>query len=178
MLLLERSDFGLNELLGGTRGGSSAGHEKRRGLSIKEFPRIGPVEAPDGHRPHKLRFKVSQVHAVPGSKHSINRFPVGDAPAGVAPEISKAAVTPHVALRVLRMAFDGHGPELVVRPYASRAAAQRAVATRRRFRCRRQSDTNRPTVAGSVQRRRRLFVVHGVRYSCCAALTPELSRNA
>jgi hypothetical protein len=65
------------------------------------------------------------------------RLPVSDGPAGLAPNILQGPITPNVAFRVLGVALDEDRAKFVVSPYPSRAPAQRAVATRRRFgRCR------------------------------------------
>lgn len=90
----------------------------------------------------------------------LDGLPMGGNAAGLAPEVPEAAITPDVALRVLRMALDRDATEFVISPDASRAPAQGAVATRSGFGRGRKAKSDRPTVARTTQRNG-LFFIHG-----------------
>src|SRR6185437_5748100 len=87
--------------------------------SIQEFPGICSIEAPDDHRGQKLGLEVPQVHAVASARQGFNGFPVGDDPAGLAPEGSQGSVAPDVAFRVFRMALYRDRAKFVISPYAA-----------------------------------------------------------
>ena len=107
--------------------------------SIQEFPCICPIEPPDDDRLQEPWCEIPQVHSMTSAGRRFEGFPVGEDAAGLATNVRKGPITPDVAFRVLGMAFEEDRAKFVVRPYGSRAPAQRAVATRRRFGRRRQS---------------------------------------
>ena len=120
--------------------------------SIQEFPCICPIEPPDDDRLQNCGFKVPQVYSVTSTGRGFERLPVGNDAAGLAPDVLQRAITPDIAFRVLRVPLDGDRAKLVVRPYATRAPAQRAVTARRRFGRRRECKADRAAVAGTLQR--------------------------
>src|SRR5262249_13886423 len=70
--------------------------------------------------------------------------------------------------RVLGMTFDGHRSELVVGPDASRATAERAIATRGLAWRKGKSEAHGSAMAGAVKRWGCLFVTHGSHSSVAA----------
>lgn len=110
------------EWLAGTRG-LRALDGRSSARSIKEFPGIRAIKVPDDDRLQERGFKVSQVHSMPSAGLGLDRLPMGDDAAGLAPKILQGAITPHVALGVPGMALDGNGAKRVVGPDGSGAPA-------------------------------------------------------
>jgi hypothetical protein len=98
--------------------------------SVKEFPRIGAIEAPDDYRLQERWFEIAQVYSMASAGLGFERLPMGQDAANLAAHVPQRSIAPDVAFRVLWMALDRHRPKLVVGPYSSGAPAQRAVATR------------------------------------------------
>lgn len=126
---------------------SLAPNERSSKRSIQEFPCIRPIELPDDDRLQELGFKIPQVHSMTSAGCGLNRLPVGDDPAGLAPKVLQGAIAPDVAFGVLGVALDENRTKFVVGPYTSRAPAQRAVATRRCVGRRRKGKTDRSAMA-------------------------------
>jgi hypothetical protein len=80
---------------------------KRRQCSIQEFPGVRPIEAPDDNRLKQRGFKIPQVYAVASAGRGLDRLPVGDDTAGLAPHIPQTSIAPDIAFRVLGVALDG-----------------------------------------------------------------------
>ena len=144
-------------------------------MSIQECPCIRPIEPPDDDRLQERGLEVAQVHSMASAGRRFKRLPVGDDPAGPAPNVLQGPITPDVAFRVLGVALDDDRAECVVGPDTSRAAAQRAVAARRRFGRRRKSEADRSAVARTLERKWRLFLIHGNGRWLLCRLTPELA---
>ena len=92
-------------------------------FSIQELPRVCAIEAPDPDRRQELSLKVPQVHPVASTRHRLNWLPMGGDTAGPAPIIRQGPIAPDVAVRVLRVAFDGNRAKLVEGPESSCAPA-------------------------------------------------------
>src|SRR3990167_2796975 len=97
-------------------------------LLVDELPGIRSIEAADPNCGEHTRVKVSEVHAVLGTRLWIQRLPVCDTATGLAVNGSKRLVTPDVLRRVFRVPFNLDGPKFVIDPRPTNSAAQRAVA--------------------------------------------------
>ena len=90
---------------------------------------------------------------MPRSRRWRQRLPVRDAAACAAADGAQRAIPLHVRHGVLGMAFDIDAAELEVDPRAPYSPAQRAVASRRDGRRRRQAQTDSAAVAGTLMHR-------------------------
>jgi hypothetical protein len=72
--------------------------------SVYELPGICPVEAPNLDRFQKGRIKVSQIHAMAGTRFKIQRLPMSCAPASFAAYRSERLVALDVLLGIVWMA--------------------------------------------------------------------------
>ena len=118
------------------------------------------IEAPDDHGLQELRFKVAEVHSVTSTCLGLERLPMGADAASLAAYGPQGSIAPDVALRVLGMALDRHGPQRVIGPGSSRAPAQRTVAARGLVGRGGKRELHRSAMAGAVEGRCWLFVIH------------------
>jgi hypothetical protein len=80
---------------------SASAHRGKR--SVKEFPGIRSIEAPDDYRLQERRFEITQVHSMQSAGLGFKRLPMGDDAANLAANVPQGAIAPDVAFRVLRM---------------------------------------------------------------------------
>jgi hypothetical protein len=97
-------------LSGATRELQRAHTAKISTCSIKEFPGVRPVKAPDDYGSQERRLEIAQVHAVTGAGLGLKRFPVGDDAACLAADIPQGSIAPDVAFRVLGVTLDRNRP--------------------------------------------------------------------
>jgi hypothetical protein len=129
--------------------------------SVKKFPCNRSIEVLDEYGLQERRLEIAQVYPMAVARRGFKRFPVGYDAARPAAYSSQGPITPDITFRVFGMALDRHRPKWVIGPYSSRAPAQRTVATRGFNGRRRQGQSRRSAMAGSLQRWRWLFVAHG-----------------
>lgn len=98
---------------------------------------------------------------MPSARLGFQRLPVGHDAARLAAHVPQRPITPDVVFRVLGMTLDRHCSELVVGPDASRATAERAVATRGRVWRNWKREADCPAMAGTVERWCWQFLTHG-----------------
>lgn len=128
--------------------------------SVEKFPCNRPIEALDEYGLQERRLEIAQVYPMAVARRGFKRFPVDYDATRPAAYIPQGPITPDVTFRVFGMAQDRHRPKWVIGPYSSRAPAQRTVATRGFNGRRRQGQSHRSAMAGSLQRWRWLFTIH------------------
>ncbi len=89
------------------------------------------------------------MHTVPCADSSVDRLPVGDAPAMPATNRAQCPVALDVGCGRLRMAFDLHRSELEIHPRTADPAAERAIAQGGDFGRGGQGEADRAAMAGA-----------------------------
>ena len=91
--------------------------------SLDEFPSVRSVKAPNIDPLNQGRVKVVQIDSMLRMPRRIERLPMCSAPTCLAANGPERAIALDVLLRVLRVAFNLNGAELVVGPYRAKSAA-------------------------------------------------------